>query len=75
MTASLIDKFLSERIGTTTDSKVASLRTAVSDGLLAYALPVVGETIDGNAVLVGGDGAETVLAYFRGDGPAPAPAT
>ncbi len=53
----------------------ASLRTAVSDGLLAYALPVVGETIDGNAVLLLGDGAETVLAYFRGNGPAPAPAT
>ena len=52
----------------------ASLRTAVGDGLLAYSLPVVGETIDGNAVLKLGDGAETVLAYFRGDGPAPAPA-
>jgi len=51
----------------------ASLRTAVSDGLLTYALPVVGETIDGNAVLKLGDGAEAVLAYFRGDGPAPAP--
>lgn len=51
----------------------ASLRTAVGDGLLTYSLPVVGETIDGNAVLKLGDGAETVLAYFRGDGPAPAP--
>jgi LCP family protein required for cell wall assembly len=52
----------------------ASLRTAVGDGLLTYALPVVGETIDGNAVLLLGDGAEAVLAYFRGNGPAPAPA-
>lgn len=51
----------------------ASLRTAVGDGLLTYSLPVVGETIDGNSVLLLGDGAETVLAYFRGDGPAPAP--
>ena len=51
----------------------ASLRTAVGDGLLAYSLPVDGRTIDGNAVLELGDGAETVLAYFRGDGPAPAP--
>ena len=51
----------------------ASLRTAVGDGLLTYSLPVVGETIDGNAVLKLGDGAETVLAYFRGEGPAPAP--
>ncbi|MGB8858616.1 MAG: LCP family protein [Ilumatobacteraceae bacterium] len=51
----------------------ASLRTAVADGLLTYALPVVGETIDGNAVLKLGDGADTVLAYFRGEGPAPAP--
>jgi len=52
----------------------ASLRTAVGDGLLTYSLPVVGKTIDGNAVLLLGDGAETVLAYFRGEGPAPAPA-
>jgi LCP family protein required for cell wall assembly len=50
-----------------------SLRTAVGDGLLTYSLPVVGETIDGNAVLRLGDGAEAVLAYFRGEGPAPAP--
>lgn len=52
----------------------ASLRTAVGDGLATYALPVVGETIDGNAVLRLGDGADAVLAYFRGEGPAPAPA-
>ena len=52
----------------------ASLRTAVGDGLLTHALPVVGKTIEGNAVLLLGDGAESVLAYFRGEGPAPAPA-
>ncbi len=50
----------------------ASLRTAVSDGLATYSLPVYGDTIDGNAVLLLGDGADAVLAYFRGDGPAPA---
>jgi LCP family protein required for cell wall assembly len=52
----------------------SSLRSAVDAGLLTYSLPVVGKTIDGNAVLLLGDGAETVLAYFRGDGPPP-PAT
>jgi LCP family protein required for cell wall assembly len=54
-------------------SAATSLRTAVGDGLQTYSLPVVGETIDGNSVLRLGDGAETVLAYFRGEGPAPAP--
>ena len=51
-----------------------SLRTAVGDGLQSYALPVVGKTIDGNAVLILDNGADTVLDYFRGIGPAPAPA-
>jgi LCP family protein required for cell wall assembly len=49
----------------------SSLRSAVDAGLLTYSLPVVGQTIDGNAVLLLGDGAEAVLAYFRGDGPPP----
>jgi LCP family protein required for cell wall assembly len=49
----------------------SSLRSAVDAGLLTYSLPVVGETIDGNAVLLLADGAEAVLAYFRGDGPPP----
>jgi hypothetical protein len=31
----------------------------------------VGKTIDGNAVLLLGDGADTVLDYFRGTGPKP----
>jgi len=51
----------------------ASLRTAVGSGMATYALPVYGETIDGNSVLLLGDGAESLLAYFRGDGLAPAP--
>lgn len=51
-----------------------SLKEAVAAGLQSYALPVVPKTVDGNAVLLLGDGAENVLAYFRGDGPAP-PAT
>jgi LCP family protein required for cell wall assembly len=51
----------------------SSLRSAVAGGLGEYSLPVVGTTIDGNAVLLLGDGAETVLAYFRGTGPAPTP--
>lgn len=50
----------------------SSLRGAVSSGLGTHSLPVVGETIDGNAVLLLGDGADAVLAFFRGDGPAPA---
>lgn len=48
-----------------------SLRSAVDSGLKSYALPVVPKTVDGNAVLLLGDGADPVLAYFRGDGPAP----
>ncbi len=53
----------------------SSLRSAVDAGLLTYSLPVVGKTIDGNAVLLLGDGADAVLNYFRGTGPAPAPST
>ena len=52
----------------------SSLRTAVGSGLASYALPVRGETIDGNAVLLLADGAEGLLAYFRGEGSAPPPA-
>ena len=51
----------------------ASLRTAVGGGLVTYALPVRGDTIDGMSVLQLADGADQVLAFFRGDGPAPAP--
>jgi LCP family protein required for cell wall assembly len=53
-------------------SAAASLRSAVDSGIATFSLPVVGKTIGGNAVLVLGDGADAVLAYFRGDGPAPA---
>ena len=49
----------------------ASLRTAVDGGLQTYELPVVGETIDGKAVLQLAGGADQVLSFFRGDGPAP----
>lgn len=53
----------------------ASLRSAVSAGLATYSLPVDGTTIDGKSVLVLADGADSVLSYFRGDGPAPTPET
>jgi len=52
----------------------ASLRTAVDGGLQTYALPVTGKTIAGKSVLLLGDGADQVLSFFRGDGPAPATA-
>lgn len=52
----------------------SSLRTAVDAGLEPWSLPVYGETVDGKAVLLLGDGADALLAYFRGEGPAPAPA-
>jgi LCP family protein required for cell wall assembly len=48
-----------------------TLRKALGNGLVTYQLPVEGTTIDGNAVLVLGDGAEPILAYFRGEGPPP----
>jgi LCP family protein required for cell wall assembly len=54
-------------------SAAASLRSAVDGGIATYSLPVVGKTISGNAVLLLGDGSDAVLAYFRGQGPAPAP--
>jgi LCP family protein required for cell wall assembly len=49
----------------------ASLRTAVDGGIQSYALPVRGQTIEGKAVLTLADGADQVLSFFRGDGPAP----
>ncbi len=51
----------------------SSLRTAVGAGLATWELPVYGDTIDGNSVLLLADGSEGILAYFRGDGPAPTP--
>jgi LCP family protein required for cell wall assembly len=53
-------------------SAASSLRTAVDAGIATYSLPVVGKTIGGNAVLLLGDGSDSVLAYFRGQGPPPA---
>jgi LCP family protein required for cell wall assembly len=49
----------------------ASLRSAVDAGIATYSLPVFGKTISGNAVLLLGDGSDAVLAFFRGQGPAP----
>ena len=51
----------------------SSLRSAVDSGIETYSLPVFGKTISGNSVLLLGDGSDSVLAYFRGEGPAPAP--
>jgi LCP family protein required for cell wall assembly len=48
-----------------------ALRNAVSEGLRTYALPVVNDRVGDAAVLRLGDGADEVLAYFRGVGPAP----
>jgi len=52
----------------------AALRPAASGGLQTYSLPVVGTTIDGKSVLLLGDGADALLAYFRGEAAAPPPA-
>ena len=49
------------------------MRRAASEKLDTYTLPVVGDTVDGNAILRLGDGAEVILDYFRGVGPAPEP--
>jgi LCP family protein required for cell wall assembly len=50
-----------------------TLRKAFASGLATYQLPVEGTTIGGNAVLILQPGADPILAYFRGDGPAPPP--
>ena len=49
-----------------------ALRSAVQRGFRTYTLPVEDDTVGDAAVLRLGDGAESVLAYFRGDAPAPA---
>jgi LCP family protein required for cell wall assembly len=51
----------------------STLRTAVGSGLLSVALPVDNATIDGNSVLLLGDGADGVLDYFRGGSDVPPP--
>lgn len=48
-----------------------ALRQAAEEGLRTYGLPVVNDQVGDAAVLRLGDGAEEVLAYFRGEGPAP----
>lgn len=48
-----------------------ALRSAAEQGLRSFTLPVVNDTVGDAAVLRLGDGAETLLAYFRGEGPAP----
>ena len=50
-----------------------SLRTAVDAGLGTYSLPVYNDTINGDAILLLASGADTVLNFFRGTGPAPPP--
>lgn len=49
-----------------------ALRNAAEEGLRTYSLPVVPDVIDGNAVLILGGDAGLLLAYFRGESPAPA---
>jgi LCP family protein required for cell wall assembly len=54
---------------------VDKLRSAVGGGIVTYSLPVVGKTVNGNAVLLPGEGADALLDYFRGvtDTPPPTP--
>jgi LCP family protein required for cell wall assembly len=63
----------SVRIDSTVDPVKAAqaLQAAASNGLATYTLPVQSTEIDGNSVLVLDEGADAVLAYFRGTGPAP----
>lgn len=48
------------------------LRAAFQAGIRTFGLPVYNDTVGDAAVLRLGDGAEPLLAYFRGTGPAPA---
>jgi LCP family protein required for cell wall assembly len=48
-----------------------ALRSAVQESLRTFRLPVVNATKGDAAVLELGQGSESVLAYFRGDGPPP----
>ena len=49
-----------------------ALRQAATQGLHTYALPVYNDTVGDAAVLRLADGADALLTYFRGEGPAPA---
>lgn len=48
-----------------------ALRQAAEEGMRTFRLPVDNAMVGDAAVLELGEGAESVLAYFRGDGPAP----
>jgi len=48
-----------------------ALRQAAQQGLHTYALPVKNAKVGDAAVLRLADGADSLLAYFRGEGPAP----
>jgi LCP family protein required for cell wall assembly len=48
-----------------------ALRQAAQKGMHTYALPVYNDTVGDAAVLRLADGAEQLLAYFRGEGPPP----
>jgi LCP family protein required for cell wall assembly len=48
------------------------LRKAAETGLRTFALPVYNDTVGDAAVLRLGDGSEQLIAYFRGEAPAPA---
>lgn len=48
-----------------------ALRQAAEEGLRTYTLPVVNDRVGDKAVLQLGDGSDGLLAYFRGEGPAP----
>jgi len=49
-----------------------ALRQAAEEGLRTYSLPVVNDRVGDASILRLGDGSDEVLAYFRGEGPAPA---
>lgn len=63
----------SVRVDDSLDPIVAgrALRAAAESGLRTYSLPVYNDTVGDAAVLRMADGAEPLLAYFRGDGAAP----
>ena len=48
-----------------------ALREAAEEGLRTFALPVEDDTVGDAAVLRLGDGAARLIAYFRGEAPAP----
>lgn len=49
-----------------------ALRQAAEEGLRTYRLPVVNDTVGDASVLRLGEGADELLRYFGGEGPAPA---